>query len=165
MLTKLLDKITEKIIEKVHKFRTGSKSKKESIKINTELLQRSLLKIKIPTPPPQSTPKKYTAGFPKETEPKETSQQDFSKRFSKEIPKTIISIEESEMEKVVKIIIDIGPNMASVMKDLVQEASAGYGGEAVNEAFGPFLQESAKNIVLVLKENSENKEQKGEESK
>jgi len=57
------------------------------------------------------------------------------------------------MEKVVKVVIDIGPNLKDVMNNLI--TLSGFPSEAIKDAFGSFLQECAKNIVLVLKENSE----------
>jgi hypothetical protein len=154
MLTKFLDKISEKIINGMHKFHEwveDSKSK-EPPKINTKLFERAVLRT-APKPVPEKYSEVKNIGFPKELKVKEIEE---LPEYLKDVSKTIITIEENEMEKVVKVIIDIGPNLKDVMKEIV-DCSTSPGG-SIQQAFGPFLLESAKNIVLVLKENTENNE-------
>jgi hypothetical protein len=153
MLTKFLDKMSEKIaggISKTHKKITEIKnSPPKPPKINTKDFEEKVLNPRPPAPSPQK--RSIADDFPKELKVKRIAE---LPKYLKDVSKTTITIEENEMEKVVKVIIDIGPNLSSVMKDIVYASNSP--GSSIASAFGPFLQESAKNIVLVLKENSEN---------
>lgn len=142
MFTKFLDKISDKVAGWIHK-------------AHQELQEMKYTPNPPPPPRPQSIPRSPTTpkdmGFPKELKVKEVTE---LPQYLKDVSKTIITIEENEMEKVVKVVIDIGPNLADVMKEIINASTSP--GESIDTAFGKFLQESARNIVLVLKENTPN---------
>lgn len=159
MFGKLLDKFSEKIAGKASEIHEEWKKNFSTNpppglgqKIDMEKLRGSFQKgippLSRPEPKPKSqSPKRM---FPKELKTKEITE---IPDYLKDMSKTTIEIKDNEMEKVVKVIIDIGPNLASVMKDLANYSSSP--GQSIDLAFGKFLQESAKNVVLVLKENTE----------
>jgi gas vesicle protein len=172
MLAKFIDKISEKIADGISK--THGKIK-ESLETNTKEIKDKFEQFKYTNPPPPkgvrkpcpppSPPRPQSVSgmsttvkdmdFPKELRTKEVTE---LPEYLKDVSKTIITIEEGEMEKVVKVVIDIGPNLANAIKEVASMSTTP--GATVANAFGPFLLESAKNIVLVLKENSGNEKPK-----